>query len=80
MMEQGNLAAIARYMGVRIPLNSSALAWCQYQPTLEGYGELTIGFHDGNEIQYSDISVSTFLGFISAGSKGAYYNQHIRGQ
>lgn len=57
-----------------IPVVSSAIAAVAYDQESE---ELTITFTGGNSYTYSDVPMSVYQGLMSAGSKGAYFNDNI---
>ena len=58
-----------------IPVVSSAIATVAYDQESE---ELTITFTGGNSYTYSDVPMSVYQGLMSAGSKGAYFNDNIK--
>lgn len=39
---------------------------------------LEIEFHDGGVYQYSNVPESIYNGLMSAGSKGSYFDSHIK--
>jgi len=41
---------------------------------------LTVEFHSGRIYDHPGVPHSVFEGLLRASSKGAYYNQHIRGR
>ena len=58
-----------------ITVNSSAIRAVGY----DGY-TLTVEFHTGRIYDHPGVPHSVFAGLMQAGSKGAYYNRHIRGR
>jgi len=60
---------------VMIPVNSSAIRAVGY----DGY-TLTVEFHHGDPYDHPGVPYSVFIGLLTAGSKGAYYNRNIRGR
>ena len=59
-----------------IPVNSSAIRAVGY----DGH-TLAVLFHTSDSIyEHPGVPYSVFLGLLHAESKGAYYNQHIRGK
>jgi len=58
-----------------IPVNSSAI-------TAIGYanGVLAVRFHHTGIYYHPGVPYPVFVGLMRAGSKGAYYNRHIRGR
>lgn len=61
---------------VVVHLNSSTLASAGYDPLL---AKLELRFCDGTLYEYSGVATEIFRGLLLADSKGAYFNQHIRG-
>lgn len=45
----------------------------------DGY-VLAVVFHNGQRYDHPGVPHSVFTGLMQAASKGAYYNQHIRGR
>jgi len=43
-------------------------------------GKLIIEFNTGGAYAYQDVPESVYLGFMVAGSKGGYYDAHIKGK
>jgi hypothetical protein len=41
---------------------------------------LTVEFHSGKVYDHPHVPYSVYAGLMSASSKGAYYNEHIRGK
>jgi len=58
-----------------IAVNSSAIRAVGY----DGY-TLTVEFHSGRIYDHPGVPYSVFAGLMQAGSKGWYYNHHIRGR
>ena len=58
-----------------IPVKSSAIRTVGY----DGY-TLTVEFHSGRIYDHPGVPYEIFLGLLHASSKGAFYNQHIRGR
>jgi hypothetical protein len=58
-----------------IPVESSAIRAVGY----DGY-TLTVEFHSGRIYDHPGVPEAVFYGLLNAASKGAYYNQHIRGR
>ena len=58
-----------------IPVGSSAIAAVGY----DGY-TLTVEFRNGRIYDHPGVPHEVFEGLMQASSKGAYYNQHIRGR
>lgn len=59
-----------------VHLKSSTLAAAGYDPILD---KLELRFCDGTLYEYSGVAPEIFRGLLFADSKGAYFNQHIRG-
>jgi hypothetical protein len=59
-----------------LPVRSSAIASASY--VVDG-GVLTVTFHNGETYTYNDVPTNVVLGFVSAGSQGAYYDHRIKG-
>lgn len=60
-----------------IPLNSTAVYKCSYNPASEN---LTVWMQDGSVITYLLVSMSDFWGLVTAPSVGRYFNEYIRNQ
>ena len=58
-----------------IAVNSSAIRAVGY----DGY-TLTVEFHSGRIYDHPGVPYSVYAGLMRASSKGAFYNQHIRGR
>ena len=58
-----------------IPVNSSAIRAVGY----DGY-TLTVQFRSGRIYDHPGVPGYVYLGLMNASSKGAYYNQNIRGR
>ncbi|WP_460357920.1 MULTISPECIES: KTSC domain-containing protein [unclassified Pseudomonas] len=43
-----------------------------------GTKQMRISFHQGHSYDFFDVPLAIHNGLISAVSKGAYYNQHVR--
>jgi hypothetical protein len=59
----------------RNPVQSSNLASVGYD---EATGTLEVEFHGSGIYQYFGIPSYVFEGLLSAGSKGAFFDQHVR--
>jgi len=59
------------------PVGSAAISTVGYSFVTN---ELLVAFTDGSGYQYDDVPEETFKAFLSSGSKGRYFNQHIRSQ
>ena len=57
------------------PVSSSAIAAIGY----DGY-TLRVEFHNSGVYDHPGVPYAVYAGLMSASSKGAYYNQHIRGR
>ena len=61
-----------------ISVSSSAIAAIGYNPFT---GTLAIRFHSSATVyEFPNVPLSVFVGLMAAGSKGDYYNLHIRGK
>lgn len=58
-----------------IPVNSSAIAAIGYENDV-----LAVTFHNTGTYLHPGVPYSVFAGLLRAGSKGAFYNRHIRGK
>ena len=58
-----------------ISVSSSAIAAIGYED-----GILAVTFHNSGTYYHPGVPYSVFEGLLRASSKGAYYNQHIRGR
>ena len=58
-----------------IAVNSSAIRAVGY----DGY-TLTVEFRSGRIYDHPGVPYAVFAGLMQAGSKGGYYNTHIRGR
>jgi KTSC domain-containing protein len=58
-----------------IPVNSSAIRAVGYDGN-----NLTVEFHNGRIYEHPSVPYSVYAGLMQAPSKGAYYNQNIRGR
>ena len=58
-----------------ISVSSSAIAAIGYED-----GILAVMFHSSGTYYHPGVPYSVFEGLLRASSKGAYYNQHIRGK
>jgi hypothetical protein len=58
-----------------ISVSSSAIAAIGY----EG-GTLAVEFHNSGTYYHHGVPYSVFESFMHSGSKGAFYNRHIRGK
>jgi hypothetical protein len=59
-----------------VAVRSSSLALVDYDGLR---AILQVVFRDGTAYQYAGVPARTFHGLLQADSKGAYFNQHIRG-
>ena len=57
------------------PVNSSAIRAVGY----DGY-TLTVEFHTGRTYDHPGVPYAVYADLMRASSKGAYYNQNIRGR
>jgi hypothetical protein len=57
-----------------IPVNSSAIAAIGYEN-----GVLAVTFHNTGTYFHPGVPYEVFAGLMRAGSKGVFYNRHIRG-
>ena len=62
---------------VRQPVTSSNLRSVGYDVTAS---LLEIEFRDGGVYQYRNVPESIYQNLMSAGSKGTYFNDHIKGR
>jgi hypothetical protein len=60
-----------------LPITSSAIASATY--AVDG-GVLTVTFRNGRTRTYNDVPMPVVIGFVIAGSKGAYYDRKIKGR
>lgn len=58
-----------------IPVDSSAIRAIGYDG-----GTLTVEFHTGRVYDHPNVPYSVFVSFLRSSSKGAFYNQYIRGR
>jgi hypothetical protein len=58
-----------------VRVNSSAIRAVGYDGST-----LTVEFRSGRVYDHPHVPDSVYLGLMHASSKGAYYNQHIRGK
>jgi hypothetical protein len=63
------------YCAALIPVDSSAIRAVGYDGST-----LAVEFHNGRIYDHPDVPGSIFEDFMRASSKGAYYNQYIRGR
>lgn len=59
----------------RTPVNSSDIADIGYDDTTM---TLEVGFHSGSIYQYFDVPQTAYGEFMSADSKGKYFNMYIK--
>jgi hypothetical protein len=59
----------------RVPLDSSSLAWTQYDPALQ---RLEVEFRNGERYLYFQVPPRRYQNLLDADSKGAFFNRHIR--
>jgi hypothetical protein len=62
---------------IDIPVTSSCIASLSYKL---GSGMMQVTFMDGSVYDVPDVSVSDFVSFLNARSKGSHWNRHFRGQ
>jgi KTSC domain len=43
-------------------------------------GVLTVTFRNGRTYTYNNVPLGVVIGFVGAGSQGAYYDEHIKGK
>jgi KTSC domain len=60
-----------------IPVKSQAIKDATYTPD---DGVLTITFRNGATYTYVDVPADVVVGFMNAGSQGAYYDNNIKGR
>ena len=58
-----------------IPVNSSAIRAVGYDA-----GTLIVQFHSGRTYDHPRVPYAVYAGLMRASSKGAYYNENIRGR
>ncbi len=58
------------------PLQSAALAYCDYDPATE---RLTVTFHSGKTYSHEGVPEEVYQGLLTAGSPGGYYASRIKG-
>jgi hypothetical protein len=58
-----------------IPVNSSAIAAIGFEN-----GVLAVTFHNTGTYYHPGVPYEVFVGLLHASSKGAFYNQYIRGR
>ena len=58
-----------------ISVSSAAISAVGYDPITK---QMKIVFHQGGVYIFCGVPQSVFDGLLAAGSKGAYYNTHIR--
>jgi hypothetical protein len=63
------------YYGGMIRVSSSAICAVGYDGST-----LTVEFHSGKVYDHPHVPYSVYAGLLRASSKGAYYNEHIRGK
>ena len=63
------------YYTTMIPVDSSAIRAVGYDGST-----LTVEFHSGRIYGHPNVPYSVFENLMRSSSKGAYYNQHIRGR
>ena len=63
------------YYSEMIRVNSSAIRAVGYDGST-----LAVEFHTGRVYDHPHVPYSVYTGLMNASSKGAYYNQHIRGK
>jgi KTSC domain len=59
----------------RVPLDSSSLAWAQYDPALR---RLEVEFRNGERYLYFQVPPHLYQNLLDADSKGAFFNRRIR--
>jgi len=63
------------YYTTLIPVDSTAIRAVGYDGST-----LTIEFHNGRTYDLPKVPYSVYANLMRSSSKGAYYNQHIRGR
>jgi hypothetical protein len=58
-------------------LNSSVIAWIDYDPTT---GSLQIAFQSGRIYTLRRVPESRYIGLLTASSPGRYFNLYLRGR
>jgi lysyl-tRNA synthetase class 2 len=72
------LASLADAVGrVNINVDSTAIRSLAYHLTT---GAMAVTFTDGSVYPYPPVSMSNFLEFVNATSKGQFYNRYVRGR
>lgn len=84
MVKGAGLSVAGLMTGLPISVNSEAIAWVAY--SLPAH-TLTIQLRasgkslDANtRYEYKDVPVMTYIGLMTASSKGRYYNANIKGR
>ena len=60
-----------------ISVSSSAIRAVGYDPNT---GLMQIRFTEGHSYTFCGVPANVFSGLMNSGSKGSYYNSHIRGR
>ena len=63
------------YYTTLLPVDSSAIRAVGYDGST-----LTVEFHNGRIYDHPNVPYAIFESLMRSSSKGAYYNQHIRGR
>jgi len=59
----------------RVPLESTSLAWAQYDPALH---RLEVEFRNGQRYLYFQVPPRRYRALLDSDSKGTFFNRHIR--
>ena len=59
---------------------SSAIKQIRFEMIADHMGILTVSFHEGREYSYGPVHVALYSCFISAKSKGQFYNNQVKGK
>lgn len=65
------------YAGIKLRMHSSNVAWASYNPHSN---QLHVGFKDGSEYQYDQISPREAVSFAQAYSKGTWVHDRLIGR
>jgi len=60
---------------MRVPLESSLLAWVRYDGARR---QLQVQLHSGERYLYFQVPATCFQQLLDADSKGSFFNRHIR--
>ncbi len=56
-------------------VNSTAISRIEYDDTT---ARMSVTFHDSGPYTFCNVPLAVYEEFLSAGSKGGYYNDHIK--